>query len=591
MTTAFLLGLMTRSFAYDFESGGLLYSIISADPPQVCLEGSVDSTAIQGELVIPDTVAFNDVDHAVTDIAPCAFWHCGQLTSLYVPASVTNIGYGSHPSMSSITIQCNPFVDTHLELITVDPDNPVYYSQGNSIVDVRTATLVVGCDNSTIPDGVVTIGTYAFAACLNQMPTIPPSVKTIGAGAFAECKDTTALVIPRSVDSICYLAFAYGRFTKVFIPNSVVTIEMEAFASNPMLRELVLSESVSYIKTNAFYGCNNLNKIYSLNSIPPAIGSGFSAAFPNFNQYLDLSIYVPIDAIEAYENAVGWNDFDHYQPIPFWEGSEWYYEIINDNGSVTYQHLEYVADTTIGNEHPKVIVRTNQIYDKESHTEVSHEYIKEEDGVVYWWNKQLQQFSVLYDFFAQEGDEWEIMVGTQSIRMTVDSVENRDYDGVLYKVLHVSDPNDLFSGDIICGIGHTTSFFPERLMKKPSKYKVNGFRCYWVDEALVLKMGEEDCDAVYQSFHDVDENPTSAFKVYPNPATTHLYVITNNVIPNNVITNPVLPNPSFLISTPLGQPILSGTLSNQTINVSTLPPGLYFLTIGNQTQKFCIAIQ
>ena len=53
--------------------------------------------------------------------------------------------------------------------------------------------------------------------------------------------------------------------------------------------------------------------------------------------------------------------FDPY----FSQNSEWYYEIEWENGDITYQHLECAADTTIGNERPKIIVRTNTIYDRD----------------------------------------------------------------------------------------------------------------------------------------------------------------------------------------------------------------------------------
>ena len=101
--------------------------------------------------------------------------------------------------------------------------------------------------------------------------------------------------------------------------------------------------------------------------------------------------------------------FDPY----FSQNSEWYYEIEWENGDITYQHLECAADTTIGNERPKIIVRTNTIYDRdEISTEVTHEYVYERDGKVYWWNKDLEEFTTLYDLTAEAGDEWEIKVGT-----------------------------------------------------------------------------------------------------------------------------------------------------------------------------------
>ena len=320
-TVALVIGLMTRIFAYDFESGNLQYSIISTNPPEVCLEGSAEGAAFQGELDIPAMVTHDGIEYSVTTIAPYAFWNYDQLIGLHVPASVTHIGYGADPVFGNTIIQ-NPFVGArNLETITVDTDNPVYYSQGNCIVEEQTATLVVGCNHSVIPGEVEVIGKYAFAACLTKMPIIPPYVKAIGEGAFAESRDTTALLLPNSVKSIGYQAFEYCWFSKVFIPKSVTTIEIEAFGYNHNLQELVLSETVSEIQLNAFCNATNLTTIYSFNPNPPLLYTGVSSSFPNLGSYIQLQIYVPQESIEVYQNAEGWNDFTNYQPLPCWDGT------------------------------------------------------------------------------------------------------------------------------------------------------------------------------------------------------------------------------------------------------------------------------
>jgi|GEM_PF-5761903 len=224
---------------------------------------------------------------------------------------------------------------------------------------------------------------------------------------------------------------------------------------------------------------------------------------------------------------------------PFFEPhSEWYYEILNDDGSITYQHLEYAADTTIGTERPKIIVRTNTIYDRDAiTTEVTHEYVFERDGKVYWWNKNLEEFTVLYDLTAEAGDEWEIKVGIESILVHVDSVGMFEYDNDTRKMLHISDAGNIFNGDIVVGYGHMTSFFPERLMNRGKGYSVEGLRCYWVGDALLYHNGDQDCDAIYAELHNgINEDGPSTgsgtFTVYPNP-TDGILVSTKPDLPHH----------------------------------------------------------
>ena len=266
-------------------------------------------------------------------------------------------------------------------------------------------------------------------------------------------------------------------------------------------------------------------------------------------------------------------------------GTEWYYEIQNEEGSITYQHLEHAADTTVNGKDVKIIIRTNTLYDKYIHTETTREYIYEEDNIVYWWNKDLQDFTVLYDLGAREGDSWVVNVGTKSFTMQVDAVEQFEFEGSMHKMLQVSDDDDVFSGSIVCGIGHMTSFFPERLMQKGKSYRVVGIRCYWRNGELVFKYGDKDCDEVYEELHNgIEENGPSAgsgtFVVYPNPTNGVLFVGLSHCGSR----------PEYRISNLMGQALITGNITAETqqIDVSALPQGMYFISIGDQTLKFVV---
>ena len=270
----------------------------------------------------------------------------------------------------------------------------------------------------------------------------------------------------------------------------------------------------------------------------------------------------------------------------FLMGSEWYYEIENENGSITYQYMYQAGDTIVQDEPTHILVKINTLYDKGLRDEVTHEYVYKRDNKVYWWNKTLEEFTVLYDFEAEVGDEWEIKVGTESLIMHVDAVEVVEYEGSFYRMLRVSDAGNIFSGDIVCGIGHLTSFFPERLMDNGDRISVEGLRCYWIEDELVFKPGDEDCDAVYSEVHGVEEDGPSAgsgaFTVYPNPTNGVLFVETRH--------GTSLPDQTYRIANLMGQTVLTGqiTAETQQINVSSLPQGMYFITVGDVTRKFVV---
>ena len=278
----------------------------------------------------------------------------------------------------------------------------------------------------------------------------------------------------------------------------------------------------------------------------------------------------------------------HYgtKEIEFPWQSEWYYEIVWDDGSITYQHLECVGDTLFDREsrRPKVIVRSNTHYDRDTITEVTHEYLYEEGNKVYWWNKDLQEFTTLYDYNAEIGDEWEIKVGTESIIVHVDNVSVFEYQGETYKMLTISDEDNIFNGDIVVGFGHMTSFFPEKLMNRGKGFRVDGLRCYWVEDALLYHYGDEDCDAIHSELQNVEEDGPSTssgtFAVYPNPTIGVLFVETRLIAS--------LPDPTYHITNLMGQTLLQGhiTAEKQQIDIANLPSGMYFISVGEQILKF-----
>ena len=97
----------------------------------------------------------------------------------------------------------------------------------------------------TIPNGVTTIGDYAFMFCSNlTRVSLPDSVTSIGVCAFACCPNLASISIPNHVVSIDNDAF-YGCFnlSSISIPNSVSYLGRNPFARCPSLTAIVIRDS------------------------------------------------------------------------------------------------------------------------------------------------------------------------------------------------------------------------------------------------------------------------------------------------------------------------------------------------------------
>ena len=77
-----------------------------------------------------------------------------------------------------------------------------------------------------------------------------------------------------------------------------------------------------------------------------------------------------------------------------------------------------------------------------------------------------------------------------------------------------------------------------------------------------------------------ENNEMTLFSLYPNPTNGILFVETHG--------RASIPNQTYHITNVMGQTVLSGNITAeiQQINIASLPAGLYFLSVGNTTQKF-----
>ncbi len=214
---------------YDFyavcESGQTLYYTITSDtePYTVVVFSNGD---IVGDLIIPESVTYNDITYSVTSIVQWAFSNSG-LTSIIIPNSVESIGEYAFNGCSGLT-------------------------------------------SVTIGNSVTSIGNFAFQSCSGLTSvTIPNSVTSIGSYAFYGCSGLTSVTIGRGVTRIGESAFSgcSGLTTINFNATNCNSSAGSGFSSCTSLETLNIGENVTNIPEFTFFGCHGLTSITIPNSV------------------------------------------------------------------------------------------------------------------------------------------------------------------------------------------------------------------------------------------------------------------------------------------------------------------------------------
>ena len=219
----------TEASANDDEVNGIYYIFKGSEATVTyLLNGTNNTPAYTGDVVIPEYVSYKGVTYRVTAVGHWAFQYCTNMTSVSLPSSVTSLG------------------------------NYAFYHCENLM-------------SYEIPNSITTVGMYAFSECSGlESISIPSSVTSIGIYAFQNCTSLTSVTLPSSVTAVSNYTFTgCSGLRDVSLPNSVTSIGVKAFEKCTSLASLTLPESVTSIENDAFNGCTSLASV----DIPSSVKS------------------------------------------------------------------------------------------------------------------------------------------------------------------------------------------------------------------------------------------------------------------------------------------------------------------------------
>ena len=213
-------------FTYKENESGITITGYVGDETELVIPGKIDGKKVTGI----EEAAFNEyrslksitIPEGVTCIESYTFENCTSLTSITIPKGVTSIELSAFAGCSGLTsimisesvTSISPYAFygcNSLTSIIIDKGNKYYDSRDNcnAIIETKSNKLISGCQKTVIPEGVKSIGDYAFYGCSGLTSImIPKSVTRIGNLAFSGCSGLTSMTIPESVTRIGYEAIS-----------------------------------------------------------------------------------------------------------------------------------------------------------------------------------------------------------------------------------------------------------------------------------------------------------------------------------------------------------------------------------------------
>lgn len=288
------------------------------------------------DLVIPSKVTYDSQEYVVTEIADYAFYS-NLLWSVSLPETLTAIGnnaFSWSQNLKSITLP------NSLKTIGKGAFASCRILGLESVSLPETLTEISDYAFSyctclpsiTLPETLTAIGSYAFEGCegLTEI-NLPDAINSIGNGAFSKCTGLTSVSLPEAVVEVCDSTFtgctaltsfslhenltAIGecafagckKLTKVTLPDNVSTIGAKAFIDCSAIQTVELGSKITKIGEQAFRNCDKVVSITLAALTPPEIGNPSyrdTSSMPWYTQ--NYSIYVPVDALDAYKAHEYW---------------------------------------------------------------------------------------------------------------------------------------------------------------------------------------------------------------------------------------------------------------------------------------------
>jgi hypothetical protein len=218
------------------------------------------------------------IPDGVTVISDGAFYKCGCIEEIIIPASVTRIGDHAFADCHNLTTVTILSANNHAYSLTMGDDS------------------FNGCFNLTkinIPEGTKEIGAHSFNECyLLESIDLPKSLTKVREYLFYRCKNLTTVKLNEGLKQIHDFAFYMClKLNNVTLPISLQFIGRNAFNLCVRLESINIEKNLLFIGDNVFSLCYDLQsfKVDSANPVFETV-DGYALVNKHTNSFIQYPI-------------------------------------------------------------------------------------------------------------------------------------------------------------------------------------------------------------------------------------------------------------------------------------------------------------
>ena len=240
---------------------------------------TADNTLIVGckNTIIPETVV---------RLGEYSFYN-NSITSVTLPESVTQIDNYAFDESDFFNNQPEGvfYVGNHACGYKGNATGAVIIKEGTKYISSNAFSSCYEMSSVSLPDGLKSIGSYAFGGTNLSSIVIPESVEEIGFRAFSDCSNLSEITLPdkyvhqynsfdrtawynNQEDGVLYLGnYVYGykglmpENCSITLKDGIKYIAYQTFYNMGNLKSISIPKSVKIIEDMVFYRCNNLETI------------------------------------------------------------------------------------------------------------------------------------------------------------------------------------------------------------------------------------------------------------------------------------------------------------------------------------------